>query len=43
MTIKEIITDWVRDNFGDSEVEDPSWNIDLLAEHIKTKNRRKLL
>lgn len=37
MSIKSIITDWVRDNFGDSEVEDPSWNIDLLAEYVKEK------
>jgi len=41
MKIKTIITEWVRDNFGQSEVDDPSWNIDLLAEHIESKLRKK--
>lgn len=41
MTIKKIITDWVRDNFGQSEVDDPSWNIDLLAKHIENKLKYK--
>ena len=34
-TFEELITNWVRDNFGDSEVEDPSWNIQALAEYLK--------
>lgn len=29
-----IIYDWVVDNFGESEAEDPSWNIRALAQHI---------
>ena len=29
-----VITDWVRENFGESEVEDPSWNIEALAHEI---------
>lgn len=29
-----IIYDWVVDHFGESEAEDPSWNIHLLAQHI---------
>jgi hypothetical protein len=32
--IKQIIEDWVRANFGDSEAEDPSWNIESLSKHI---------
>lgn len=41
MTIKKIITDWVRENFGESEVNDPSWNIDLLAKHIETQLKKQ--
>lgn len=29
-----IIYDWVVDHFGESEAEDPSWNIHMLAKHI---------
>lgn len=29
-----IIYDWVVDHFGESEAEDPSWNIRLLAQYI---------
>ena len=36
-----MITEWVRDNFGESEVEDPSWNIDLLAKHIEKELQKK--
>ncbi len=32
--IEAIIYDWVRDNFGCSEAEAPSWNINYLAEEI---------
>lgn len=32
--INDIITHWVRENFGESEVDDPSWNIELLAKFI---------
>lgn len=32
--IKAKIYDWVRYNFGDSEAEDPSWNIDLLVDDV---------
>jgi len=28
------IYDWVVDNFGESEAEDPSWNIHALAQAI---------
>ena len=37
MNMKEIIYNWVADNYGESEANDPSWNIDLLAEHIESK------
>lgn len=29
-----IIYDWVVEHFGESEAEDPSWNIHLLAQYI---------
>lgn len=35
--IKKIITDWVKENYGQSEVDEPSWDIDLLAKEIKKK------
>lgn len=41
MTIKSMIRKWVRENFGESEVNDPSWNIDLLAEYIESKLETK--
>lgn len=28
------ITEWVKDNFGGSEAEDPSWNIEALAKEL---------
>lgn len=34
MTFYEIIYNWVADNFGESEANDPSWNIEALADHI---------
>lgn len=34
MKLYDIIYKWVADNFGESEAEDPSWNIKALAEHI---------
>ena len=32
--IEEIIYNWVLKNYGESEVENPSWNIKVLANHI---------
>lgn len=43
---KKIITVWVRRNFGQSEVNDASWDIEQLAEHISfevAKTYRKRL
>lgn len=37
MTIKELIIDWVSNNYGRSEAEEPSWDIDALAKHIESK------
>lgn len=37
MNIKKIIYNWVADNFGESEANDPSWNIEALAEYIESK------
>ena len=34
-TFETIIKKWVADNFGESEAEDPSWNIEALAEHLR--------
>lgn len=33
-TFYEAIYEWVSDNFGQSEADDPSWNIKALAEHL---------
>ena len=32
--LKTIIYDWVAENFGESEAEDPSWSIEALAEEL---------
>ncbi len=29
------IEDWVRANYGESEAENPSWDIDTLARHVE--------
>lgn len=34
MTFYDIIHKWVADNFGTQEAEDPSWNIEALADHL---------
>lgn len=34
LKLYNIIYKWVEENFGISEAEDPSWNIDVLANHI---------
>lgn len=36
-SIAKIIYRFVRKNFGDSEANDPSWNIHVLAEEIAEK------
>ena len=33
-TFYEAIHEWVADNFGTGEAEDPSWNIEALADHL---------
>lgn len=33
-TFYEAIYEWVKDNFGQSEADDPSWNIEALADHL---------
>lgn len=35
MTFYDIIYSWVKDNFGESEADDPSWNIEALADHLR--------
>ena len=42
MNIKKIIYNWVKENFGESEADDPSWNIELLAGEIESKLNDKL-
>lgn len=32
---KNIIYNWVADNFGESEADDPSWSIEALAEELE--------
>ena len=34
MTFYDIIYKWVADNFGQSEADNPSWNIEALADHL---------
>lgn len=34
MTFYDIIYKWVADNFGQSEADDPSWDIKALAKHL---------
>ena len=33
-TFYDIIYEWVAENFGESEAEDPSWSIEALADHL---------
>lgn len=33
-TFYEAIYEWVDDNFGQSEADDPSWSIEALADHL---------
>lgn len=33
-TFYDIIYKWVADNFGQSEADNPSWNIEALADHL---------
>lgn len=33
-TFYEAIYEWVAENFGESEADDPSWNIEALADHL---------
>ena len=35
--IAKVIDEYIRRYFGDSEADDPSWNIELLAEHLADK------
>lgn len=34
MTFYDIIRKWVVDNYGQSEADDPSWNIEALADRL---------
>ena len=34
MKLAEFIEQWVRDNYGDNEADNPSWNIEVLADSI---------
>ena len=31
------IYEWVADNYGENEAEDPSWNIEALANHLTNR------
>lgn len=33
--LKKFLYEWVKNNFGESEADDPSWNIDDLAHALK--------
>lgn len=43
---KKFLHEWVKENFGESEADDPSWSIEALAhdlreEYIKIKEREE--
>lgn len=40
-TISVLIKEWVKENYGESELNNPSWDIKSLAEHLH-KNRPTL-
>ena len=40
-TIKELIYEWVSENFGQSEADDPSWNIEELADYLEENLKLK--
>lgn len=33
-TFYEAIYEWVKQNYGESEADDPSWSIEALADHL---------
>ena len=33
-TFYEAISEWVAENYGQSEADDPSWSIEALADHL---------
>lgn len=35
--VRRTMRSWVRESFGESELEDPSWNIELLSAEIADK------
>lgn len=37
-TFKEAIYSWVEQNFGPHEAQDPSWDIESLAEHLSEQD-----
>lgn len=39
--IERVIKSWVARNYGESEAEDPSWDIGDLAREIATKIKQK--
>lgn len=39
--MKELIHKWVKENYGQSEADNPSWDIDLLAEYIRKEFKNK--
>jgi hypothetical protein len=36
MTIKARIRQWVKENYGQSELDNPSWDINSLAKHLES-------
>lgn len=44
---KKFLTEWVKENYGESEANDPSWSVEALAhdlanEYVKIKEREEL-
>ena len=36
--LEKIIYNWVKQNFGESEADDPSWSIEALAKHLSEQD-----
>lgn len=41
LTMNKIIYEWVKENYGESEADNPSWDIEALAKHIQSKLKEK--
>lgn len=42
MVLQQIILDWVEKNYGIGERDNPSWDVDSLAKHIRNEIKKQL-